>query len=440
MLDQSLVVSDIFAHASFRPEGLSLDAKGIVSKFNANILYNGTFSNEGLHRAEIKAHLSKTIQTPTFRVEPGFVLIQCEITRDENCGHKFWADCDLTKLGLFYEKMAFEKMHEKHLILKANGIADDSKTFFNFNLIGADSLAIDGSCNLNGSNVSLDLQNVCYDRNSYGVKIDISPKCTKTQIKGEVLDLAQANLLDWVMPTFQDKESQLIVEVDFMHMKNGNTVSNSCLNSFYNGRYYTKSMFHGYLDSGAFVNVTLKSFEEQSIEEKWTFASDNAGEVVSALGLYDGMDLGSLKIDFTTNRSEVSKDNVYPFISGEVKIGKFNLRDAPHPILSILCPSILLRPFSKNKYFVFDSLVSNFYLDKGALNIEKALAKSFSHAVSARNVQIAPGVSPITVSGEIAPSWYGIGSIARSIPIFGQMVNRMKLPGFWIPYKVQIQI
>jgi hypothetical protein len=440
ILGRHTVVSDIVARASFESDLWKIGAKGVLPNLDAKIGYNGTFDKQGAHKAELNLHLSKTIQTSTFRIEPGFAHLKCEITKDENYGYKFWGDCDLTKLGLCYEKMAFTKGVDQNLILKINGVAFGGSAFFNFNVEGADDLAIDGYCRVNGSRTFLDFQNVCYNRNSYGLKIDISPKGIKAHIKGEVLDLLEASLLDWVKPVFQNTESQLIVEVDFMHMKNGKTVSNVNLESFYNGAYYTNSMFQGYLDSGAFVNVMLKSFDEQSIEEKWAFCSDNTGEVLSALGLYDGMDFGVLKIDFTTNRSEVSKDNVYPFISGEVKIGKFQLKESPHPILTLLCPSILLRPFSKTKYFVFDSLVSNFYVDKGTLNIEKALAQSFSHAVSVRNVQISSDGAPITISGEIAPSWYGVGTIVRSIPILGQMVNRMKLPGFWLPYKVQIQL
>ncbi len=435
---QDLLFSDIDLRAILDQDNLQVKALGTLQNIDTKIDYQGTFARDGSHKAEVQLELIKAVNFAKFQFQPGNLSVKFYSDKQQGFGHKFWADCDLTNLAVSCAKIAFSKEVGKHALLKLNGIISECKSYFNINLVGDGDLGVNGFCSLDESRALITLEDVCYFGNSYSLKSNISLHNTITEINGETLDLSSAKLLEWSKPLFANKKSQLSLRLNALHMRNGKTLTNVVFNSNYDGASYTHAMLHGYLDDNCFVNLTLRSLRASSLEEQWTFASNNAGAVVCALGLYDGMDLGSLKINLTIDREAMDVSNVYPFVSGDITIGKFYLRNSISNFISAFCPFIVLKPFME-KNMPFTSLVASFYLDQGLLNIEKAFVKHFSHDFSIRNVQIAADLSSIKLAGEVAPSWYGLGNIVRSIPLVGALVDRIRLPGFWLPYRANVE-
>lgn len=417
---------------------LDLKISGIAQNFGARFECSSLIQDEGVCEAKINFVMLRSFKIGDFAIESGCGVINLNVNKCNDCIGMMNARCDLTNLAFCYEKMSLAKKIGDKALLDLNGKISEDKGNIIFSLIGNDNLGVDGSCEFDEDNILLNLSNICYGLSSYSAHTKITAKHVSTLIKGEILDLRNANLLEWLKPEFYKKSLELNLSLDFIFMRNEKTLNQVRMHSFYNGKHYTRALFKGSIGGDTFVNLMLQSSDAKNAQEEWVFTTNNAGSVVSALGIYDGMNFGTLKIDFITDRSEISQNNVHSFTSGKLTLTKFNLKDSPHPLVALLCPSNLVRPFVDKYYTVFDSLTARFYIDKGLINIEKAYAKSISHDCFIRDSQIAPDGSSMKLRGEIAPSWYGIGNIVRSIPILGGVVDRIRFPGLWLPYRVNI--
>lgn len=291
--------------------------------------------------------------------------------------------------------------------------------------------AISGSYFTDGITSQLDLDNVIYAKSHYALNAELTQGHLKSKISGVALDLSEAELSLWVIPKYRNKAKEIVVELENLYMKDGKAVRNVSMYSTYNGKHYTGCIFQGSLDSNGFINVTLDGSDSVNRSEGWVCRSNDLGYVLKALGGYKGIERGSLDLTFDIDRIGVTPENPAPLLHGDIRINKFRVEKIPF-FLWATCPSALAQLFVERKYSHFDSAAATFCIAGKELVIERGNVKSFSSDIVLYRSKISP--SDIVIKGGVAPSWYGVGNLVRWTPVVGNVLERIRMPGVWIPF------
>ncbi|QEK39461.1 hypothetical protein [Candidatus Sneabacter namystus] len=378
--------------------------------------------------------LSKMVKIGDFVIHPGECDVSTKVSTKANKESAFSVKVNMNNIALDVHQFGLHIMKDQRVSANFDGLYFSQLCHLDILCNGDNGLLIEGNYTYLNGKSDLILSKVRYSNSDYSCRIISGKDYVETKISGDALDLSQSDLKVWISPTYTTYRKELDICLDQIFMKGDRTLQQVQLNSVYESGMYSKGEFDCRLIDN-FVHVILRDADIHDKTEVWRFQSDNSGDVMKALGIYDDVDKGVLYIDYLVDRSTVTAKTPFPIINGDLFVFDFRAYKLPF-FLKMTCASNVLRPFVKRSYNVFNFLKSDFSISSDGIYISKLDAKGFISHWKLYNCTI----TDKSARGQIlvAPSWYGVGNVIRSVPVIGKVIDYVGLPGVWIPYSLKL--
>lgn len=350
---------------------------------------------------------------------------------------KILVNSDLKNLDLYFDKLGIHKKKGEKANFTLNGTLESpTKGDINFNINGSNNLRVNGSVSINNNITQIILDNINHQETKLSSKILINKDVVDITIKGKVLDLSNANMLQFLEKERNSGTTKMQLVVDAVKLKNDIWLNNLKLNfACTNVKCYS-----GHIDA----NIGSKKVElvltEEDNWEKWLLTSDNAGALLKGIGAYQDMRAGSLSLILKTSRKEISAGAIIPIVNGTFEFERFVLYDVS--FLSKMVSFVSLPGFvntvSGNKNIIFSDMNGKFSFQEGVLNVSRSQATGpfFSFTM---NGNINTIKQTIDLTGQVTPSLYGLSAVMGSVPVIGRIFTGDKKHGGIIsaPYKIK---
>jgi len=170
----------------------------------------------------------------------------------------------------------------------------------------------------------------------------------------------------------------------------------------------------GLMDSSAPFVVSSVPLDTQT---EIRLNTDNAGQLIKALDIFDGADAGVMSLTATTNTTTSDGKT-----TGRVKIADFKVVEVPGLASIVNLGSITgIRDIMGGGGISFDRFDLGFAIDHGELRFKDAVALGPSVGVRMGG-RLYDDMSQLEIEGMIIPA-YTINTIIRSVPIIGDILT-----------------
>lgn len=403
----------------------------LEQEIGLNAEFGGSIGGEHVVEGEICVFKETHFPSMHLRVKPGVCQIQGRIEKRGDGRSAFVLNTNLAELGFAFEQYGLVKPVKKAANLKLTGVSKEGCNAMQITFMSDGGVGLSGEAVVTEGRKYIKFHNLVYGRSDFSIESSSYLGGSKVFITGNALDLAEASMSEWISPRYHKACKETYLSVGSLHMKGNKGVRNVEMYSIFNGVNYTGCTFQGSLGSDGFINVTLNGVDEDNASEGWVCRSNDLGEVLKALGIYEGITRGALDLSFDVDRIGVSAQNPRPLLHGDIKVSKFRVEKLPF-FFWAASPEVLIKTFAERKDSLFSSAYARFRIQGREIFIERAGAKSFSSDILLYKSKISS--SGVVLRGGIAPSWYGLGNLVRVTPIVGDVLQIMRMPGVWIPF------
>ncbi|MFK7967625.1 MAG: DUF3971 domain-containing protein [Rickettsiaceae bacterium] len=442
-----IVLSGANVFGKYNGDTLQITGKGKINEFDSeiNFIQNLADQKEFNHKLNIATGLQ--IKRSEAHKKIGFLTLLDGHSKLDfeyiNINQKgtnigmIKANSDLKNLDLYFDKLGIHKKKGKKADFTLNGILESPiKGDMNFNVSGSNNLKIDGSIDLNSGITKVILDNINHYQTKLISKILIKKDLIDIIIKGKVLDLSNADMVQFLEKERDSGITKMQVIVDKVKLKNDIWLSNFKLN-------FACTSVKCYLgDINA--NIGSRKLELRVVEEdnweKWLLTSSNAGALLKGISVYKDMRAGNLSLILKTSRKEIRAGEIIPIINGTFNFERFVLYDVSFlsKIVSFVSLPGFVNTISGNKNIIFSNMNGEFSFQNGVLSVSRsnAIGPFFDFSLSGRINTINRTVN---LQGKVTPELYGLSSIIGSVPVIGRIfIGDKKHRGIIAaPYKIK---
>lgn len=328
---------------------------------------------------------------------------------------------DLKDLDLYFDKLGIHKKQSETGKFVLNGEFDNANSGkIKFGVQGDNNLDIQGNMTIKDKVTEIIFSKIKHNKTDLTAKIKLIGELFDGSIKGQVLDLSNADMLQFLGKERDGGKTSLKMEIDQVQLKSNIWLTDLKL-KFECDKDRCSS---GYIDS----KIGTKSLEvlltAKGTEEEWVLNCSNAGALLKGLGAYDSMRAGNLTVSANTSRKEVKSGEMIPILNGNFNFERFVLHDAP--TLSRLVSLVSLPGFvsmiTNNKDIVFSQMIGNFSFSNRSLVISKGMATGPYFDFTIRG-NIGTENRQMKLQGNVTPALYGVSKIVGSIPILGKLIT-----------------
>ena len=345
---------------------------------------------------------------------------------------------DLMDLELYFDKLGIRKQRNQKAQFSLVGEFEDvGNGKLELSLTGENNLNIKGDIFISGDKTIIALPQIKHQATDISANIEGKANLFSAKIKGKVLDLSDADMLQFMAKEREGGGStKLEMDVDRVLLKNNIALSDLKLKFDCD----KDRCYSGYIKSKIGARAVDVLLTAKGNTEEWVVNCTNAGALLKGIGAYKLMQAGKLNLLITTSRKEVSAGEIIPISNGNFTFERFVLQEAP--ILSRLVSLVSLPGFlsmlTNNKDLVFSKMTGNFSFTNNILSISKGFAEGpfFDFTINGR-VDI--NNRQTNLYGHVKPDLYGISKIIKIVPIIGTIVTGdKKRPGlFTAPFKIE---
>ncbi len=432
-LNNRITLRKYILGASFDGDQVIISGNGTTNGFksNLNLLVNLDESAEISHKLLGKIYITGTPdETNGIRFIDGTSELNYEFIAKKNIT-SFKANANLINLHFAIPSISLDKPNKKKAFFSLTGeIKEGKKQKLVAMLNGEDGLKITSVIDIDDVISKIILSEVKYLNNDFNAEVISGNNSLVAKISGGLIDLSEAEL----SKMFQNENSEiedvnLDIHLDTVLMKNNINLKNVNINA----KCKNKNCPTTSLKANIGDNKVTIEYKNILPKPCWYIETDNAGKLLSSLGLTTKIKNGSLVANIEAPVSEKNNEN---YISN----GSFKLRNFSSTqnkflsrIISFISIQGLLSAIG-GKDIYFDSLDGAFKIQNKQIKIASMNAKGpyFDFLIYGT---IDTNIRKIDFGGKVVPSFYGLNKLMGSIPLIKGLFGKRGVIGV-IPFSI----
>jgi hypothetical protein len=412
----------------FDGQSVTINGKGKINRYDSNIKFDYNL-NEG-HESDYKLDIRTSFAANPNKEKHykiGFIsflkgtsFIDLSYKNKDKKG-MLSVSSDLKNLDLYFDKLGIHKKQGESAKLTLSGEFIDANTGnINLKILGKNNLNIIGQIALKDKITEITLPTIRHNSTNLTAKVIIKDNLFDGNITGKVLDLSKADMIQFLGKEKNQDSIKLKAQIEQVKLKSDvwltdlklkfNCDKDKCTSGYIDSKLGNKSL-----------EVLLQA--KNDFEEEWVLNCSNAGALLKGIGAYNSMKNGRLTVTLNTSRKEVQPGEIIPIFNGNFSFDSFLIQDAP--TLSRLVSLVSLPGFvsmiTNNKDIYFTQMGGNFSFSDLILRICRGMASGPYFDFTIRG-EVNTENQKIKLLGNVTPSFYGISSIVRSIPLIGKLI------------------
>jgi hypothetical protein len=419
----------------FNGDQVTLSGEGKINGFNSdiNFIYNITDESEFSHKLDIKTRFKTRLSKGSRNTKIAFIsllggnsIVDIQYINKNSQG-VISVNSDISNLDLYFDKLGIRKKKNEHARIIVNGIFDDPTSgVLDFAITGDGGLNINADVIIKNESLQAHIKEIKTKETDLSANILIEKDFITADLKGKILDLSDADMLQFLEKERDDGSTRVRLNVAKVRLKNNIWLDD------------VKMMFEcdkdrcysGYIDSKIGSRSIEMLLTAHGNKEEWLIKCSNAGALLRGLGTYDDMKSGNLVLNINTSRKEVKSGEIIPILDGSFSFERFVLSDTPtmSRLVSFVSLPGFLNMISGNKDIVFSGMSGKFSFANEILSIKDSAAEGpyFDFTLKG-NIDIKNRL--IDIKGHVTPELYGISSVMGAIPLIGNIFTGNKNRG-----------
>ncbi len=416
----------------FNGDEVLLHGTGKINNFNSDLdfVFNLTDKTKFSHKLDIKTHfkISNNPSDPRNKIAfisllGGSSVLDFTYTNKDSKGF-IAIDADITNLDLYFDKLGIrKKQNDKSKLVVTGAFTDPTRGQIDFSVSSKSGLKTTGTIHIDSNKATADIREIKHKKTDLSAKIVLNKDLFDANIHGKILDLSDADMLQFLEKERDGGSTKLALSIDKIRLKD-----NIWLDGV-KAKFECDPLrcFSGYIDSkigSRSLEVLLTAKQDK---EEWLINCSNAGALLRGLDMYNSMRAGHLTLNLTTSRKEVKPGQIIPIHSGKFSFERFMLHDASTMtrMISLISLPGFIGMISGNKDIAFLGMTGDFSFQNNVLSITSSSANGpyFDFTLKGK---IDTKKRFMDIYGHVNPELYGISSVVGSIPIIGRVFTGNK--------------
>jgi len=409
-----------------------LSGTGKINNFNSDLdfILNLTDKTKFSHKLDIKTHFKISNNPSDARNKIAFLsllggssVLDFTYTNKDSKGI-IAIDADITNLDLYFDKLGIrKKQNDKSNLVVTGTFTDPTKGEIDFSVSSKSGLKTTGTIHINSNKATADIREIKHKKTDLTAKIVLDKNLFDASIHGKILDLSDADMLQFLEKERDSGSTKLALSIDRIRLKDDIWLDNV------KAKFECDPVrcFSGYIDSKIGSRSLELLLTAKQDKEEWLINCSNAGALLRGLDMYNSMRAGHLTLNLTTSRKEVKPGHIIPIHSGKFSFERFMLHDATTMtrMISFISLPGFIGMISGNKDITFLSMTGDFSFQNNILSISSSFAKGpyFNFTLKGK---IDTKKRLMDIYGHVNPELYGISSVVGSIPIIGRVFTGNK--------------
>lgn len=427
IFDGKITLRDGKMTGLFTGSQLTIESAGKINNLASNLVYHYDLSNPKINQQSLKVQTKFTGYQKLGPVTllSGQAVIDFEY-QQRNDQSSIQASSNLQNLAFSIDKISIYKPAGAAAYLT---LGTDKTThlggYIDFKLTGDDDLKIIGNLQIDNNQYQLHLPVISHYQTNLNAQIALNPDNLTAKIRGNMLDLSQSNMMQFLEKTGNHTSTNLDVKIAKVQLKRNIALDNfqleikcdkiRCYDGYLDAKIATKS-----------VTMLIKQIDDQ---EQWSINCDDAGAILQGFGIYNNMRRGNMSVVVSTARHLVASGELIPIINGKFSFEKFASTDQSFLVQVLSLPG-LAKMLTNDKNIEFVKMRGNFSYLGSIIKISKTSAKGpYSDFTMAGTIDTTN--RQIDLGGKVTLSVYGISTLLKNIPLVGKIL----LPAF--PYSIK---
>lgn len=417
---------------TFNGDRVTLSGSGKINGFNSdiNFIYNIKDTSEFDHKLDIKTRFKTTPRKDKRNTKIAFIsllggnsIIDIEYVNKNSQGI-ILVDTDISGLDLYFDKLGIrKKINDKASVVIKGIFLDPTTGNLDFNVTGEKDLKINGDIIFKDEAFQVNVSEIKTRGTDLSANLILSQGLVVVDLKGEILDLSEADMLQFLEKERDDGATKLNLNIDKIRLKNDIWLDDLQLTLECD----KDRCFAGYMNSKLGTRLVEMILSADTTKEKWLIKTGNAGALLKGIGIYDTMKSGNLTLNINTSRKEVKSGEIIPILDGNFTLDRFVLSETSmmSRLVSFTSFPGLLNIVRGNKNISFSGMTGNFSFTDDTLNIKNSSAEGpYFNFNMKGNVDIQN--RHIDIKGHVTPELYGISSAVGYIPVVGRILTGNK--------------
>lgn len=416
----------------FNGDEVLLSGTGKINNFNSDLdfILNLTDKTKFSHKLDIKTHFKISNNPSDARNKIAFLsllggssVLDFTYTNKDSKGI-IAIDADITNLDLYFDKLGIrKKQNDKSNLVVTGTFTDPTKGEIDFSVSSKSGLKTTGTIHINSNKATADIREIKHKKTDLTAKIVLDKNLFDASIHGKILDLSDADMLQFLEKERDSGSTKLALSIDRIRLKDDIWLDNV------KAKFECDPVrcFSGYIDSKIGSRSLELLLTAKQDKEEWLINCSNAGALLRGLDMYNSMRAGHLTLNLTTSRKEVKPGHIIPIHSGKFSFERFMLHDATTMtrMISFISLPGFIGMISGNKEITFLSMTGDFSFQNNILSISSSFAKGpyFDFTLKGK---IDTKKRLMDIYGHVNPELYGISSVVGSIPIIGRVFTGNK--------------
>lgn len=351
---------------------------------------------------------------------------------------KIAINAGIKDLEFYLDKLGIHKQVGEEADLSINGnLTSTTKGQFDFKISGSNGLKISGVSNFSDNLVEIIVNNLSHKNTKISAKISSSKDLINVDVKGQILDLSSADMMQFLEKERNSGATVMSLSVDKVKLKQDIWLDGLKLNFKCN----KTKCYQGAIKAG--INsktLDIKLVENKEEWEQWVITSNNAGDLLKGVGIYNDMKSGNIKLILKTSRKEIRAGEVIPITNGKFEFERFILNKTPAitKLISFISLPGFISTIIGNNNITFLDMNGEFTFQEEMLNIRSCKANGpFFNFTMQGNVNTLNKV--VDLRGHVTPAFYGLSSVVSMIPVIGKIIAGDKHNAGFVsaPYKIK---
>lgn len=331
---------------------------------------------------------------------------------------------DLTDTNFKINAIAIDKPLSRKAFLFLEGELGDGFSNIIFSLKGDDKLNISGDAKIKDDNYVLDFKEIKYQNTDLIAHVIFAnDNSLKLDISGKSFDLSSFPITDIIKDSEKKYYLNLKANVNTLYLKNNVRLRNILMSIDSTPKFLNEAIFQGNIGRRD-LKMELKPNKDNDLVDRWVLYSGNAGALFRAFNIYENIKLGELKSNINIHRND---NGSVKKIDGDFLINRFYLlnNNFMTKMVSFVSLQGFLTMFSKQQEIAFQNIKGNFSHEQDITNLSKTIANGpmFGFTMEGNINHLS---RLIDLKGVVTPSIYGITTLLRALPIFGEIIAGVK--------------
>jgi hypothetical protein len=428
LFNDQVRLEDAKMDAQFDGRTLKINSKGKINDFDSEIKFHQNFldQKEFEHKLNITTSLvAGSSDKDKQGRKIGFVNLRAGSSKLDfeyisiNNEGKISLNSDFKNLDLYFDKLGIHKNKGETADFVLNGtMKSPSSGNINFNLTGANNLHIKGSVNITNKGSDIILHNINHRETKISSKISTNKDLMDISVKGQALDLSNADMLQFLEKERESGATKMQVSVNKVRLKNDIWLDNLEMKIECN----KVKCYSGKIDANIGSKTIKANLGEENELENWLIESGNAGATLRGIGAYNDMRAGTMSLVIKTIRKEVKPGEIVPIVNGKFEFNRFVLHNAPSlsKLVSVVSLPGFVGMIRGNEDIIFSKMNGEFTFQEGILKISESEATGPFFGFTMKG-KIDTTTKTMELKGHVNPALYGASAVVGAIPIIGNL-------------------